>query len=180
MKRRSLKFLLLIAICGLVTPQAFAHSTPEQAAAPAVATPAPASNIKSYNEWKKSKIAEIENKIKTLRERISNQGVRHIGSSSKDPNMALSKTEFEGGLSSELQSQLEREMLSLSMSHDLTISDYFVGYLTKQTSLEVAIRDVSARMTPDEVADLMVAFAEHFFQARSVGAKSKLRADSGQ
>ncbi len=176
MKRRSLNFLLFIAACGFM-PQVFAHAASEPASTIPIA--APASNIKSYNEWKKAKISEIENKIKTLRERISNQSVRHIGSS-KDPNMALSKTEFESGLGSELQGQLEREILSLSMSHDLTISDYFVGYLTKQTSLEVAIRDVSARMTPDEVADLMVAFAEHFFQARSVGPKSKLRADSGQ
>ena len=176
MKRRNLNFLLLILACGLMAPTVFAHAASETTVVPITA---PSSNIKSYNEWKKSKIAEIENKIKTLRERISNQSVRHIGSS-KDPNMALAKTEFEGGLSTELQNQLEREMLSLSMSHDLTISDYFVGYLTKQTSLEVAIRDVSARMTPDEVADLMVAFAEHFFQARSVGLKSKLRADSGQ
>lgn len=175
------QFFLLVAMIGLISTQAYSHNLAESTPPPvaAVATPAPASNIKSYNEWKKSKITEIENKIKALREKISNQSVRKIGSS-KDPNMALSKTEFEGGLSSELQSQLEREMLSLSMSHDLTISDYFVGYLTKQTSLEVAIRDVSARMTPDEVADLMVAFAEHFFQARSMGAKSKLRADSGQ
>lgn len=177
----SSQIFLLVAMTGLISTQAFSHNLAEPTAPPVVAAtaPAPASNIKSYNEWKKSKVAEIENKIKTLRERISNQSVRKIGSS-KDPNMALSKTEFEGGLSSELQSQLEREMLSLSMSHDLTISDYFVGYLTKQTSLEVAIRDVSARMTPGEVADLMVAFAEHFFQARSMGAKSKLRADSGQ
>lgn len=175
MKRISLKYLLMILMGWLMMPQAFALSSNEVTPTPASTT----ANIKSYNEWKKSKIAEIENKIKTLRERISNQSVRHIGSS-KDPNMALSKTEFEGGLNSELQGQLEREMLSLSMSHDLTISDYFVGYLTKQTSLEVAIRDVSARMTPDEVADLMVAFAEHFFQARSTGVKSKLRADSGQ
>ena len=122
MTKKSLNFILIIT-CGFISAQAFSHTSVEPtlpAVSVAPATSGPSSSIKSYNEWKKSKISEIENKIKTLRERISNQSVRHIGSS-KDPNMALSKTEFEGGLSTELQGQLEREMLSLSMSQDLTI-----------------------------------------------------------
>ena len=127
----------------------------------------------SYKEWKQKKVTEIENRIQTLREKLSDKTLRKVGSASGDPNLKLPQHEVEAGLQSQLQQQLEREMLILSMSQDLTISDYFVGYLTKQTSLDVAIREVSARMTPDEVADLMVAFAEHFFQSRPMSEKKK-------
>lgn len=147
---------------------------------PSIVTDDQVNNVKSYHEWKRAKISDIENKIKSLKDKINSHNLRNIGSAKgQDPNLA--KTEFESGLSADLQKQLEQEMLSLSMSRDLTISDYFVGYLTKQTSLELSIREVSARMTPAEVAELMVAFAEHFFQTRPAQAvKSKLRADSGQ
>ena len=105
------------------------------------------SGVLSYREWKSSKISEAQLKIKTIKEKII-----------VDPNMPIKTLGTEAGLSKEL----EREILNLSVTQDLTISDYFVGYLTRQSSLETAIKDVSPRLTPDEVAELMSAFAEHF------------------
>lgn len=123
--------------------------------------------VKSYREWKVSKIHEIEDKIRDLKAKT------------KDPNLVFKKGP-EAGLSAELQSELEQEMLNLSISQDLTISDYFVGYLTKQGSLDAAVKNVAGRLTSDEVAELMLAYAGHFFQSRPTSLKVAPRADSGQ
>ncbi len=105
------------------------------------------SGVLSYREWKNSKISEAQLRIKNIKEKII-----------VDPNMPIKNSGTEAGLSKEL----EREILNLSVTQDLTISDYFVGYLTRQSSLETAIKDVSPRLTAEEVAELMSAFAEHF------------------
>ena len=138
-----------------------------------VAQPA---NTKSYLEWKNSKISEIENRVKSLREKIVSTSVSRTASS-KDPNL-VNKSKTEAGLRADMQDQLDQEILNLSISRDLSISDYFVGYLTKQPSLDLAIKDVSGRLTAEEVAELMEAFAQYFFQSRPSGAKMAPRADT--
>lgn len=143
---------------------------------PAVVPVAAPANVKSYLEWKNSKISEIENRVKGLREKMVSQAVARP-TNSKDPNLA-NKSKIEAGLRADLQDQLDQEMLNLSISRDLSISDYFVGYLTKQPSLDSAIKDVSGRLTAEEVAELMEAFAQYFFQSRPSGSKMAPRADS--
>lgn len=133
-------------------------------------------NTKSYLEWKSSKISEIENRVKSLREKMASQTVARP-LNSKDPNL-VNKSKTEAGLRADMQDQLDQELLNLSISHDLSISDYFVGYLTKQPSLDSAIKDVSGRLTAEEVAELMEAFAQYFFQSRPSGSKMAPRADS--
>lgn len=156
---------------------ASAAATNTQAQSQAVVTPlAPPSNIKSYLEWKNSKISEIENRVKSLREKMVSQAVART-TNSKDPNLA-NKSKTEAGLRVDLQDQLDQELLNLSISRDLSISDYFVGYLTKQPSLDTAIKDVSGRLTAEEVAELMEAFAQYFFQSRPSGSKMAPRADT--
>lgn len=145
-------------------------------AQPVIAPVAPPANVKSYLEWKTSKISEIENRVKSLREKMVAQSTVRTANS-KDPNLA-NKTKTEAGLRSDLQDQLDHEMLNLSISRDLSISDYFVGYLTKQPSLDTAIKDVSGRLTAEEVAELMEAFAQYFFQSRPSGSKMAPRADT--
>ena len=93
-----------------------------------------------------------------------------------DPNSQIKNTGTEAGLSKEL----EREILTLSVTQDLSISDYFVGYLTRQTSLDAAIKDVAIKLTPDEVAELMAAYAENFFQVKSQELKANSAADLSQ
>lgn len=102
----------------------------------------------SYREWKKMKIQESEKKVKEIKNKIES-----------DPNLK-SSNKTEAGLNRDL----ENEILNLSITNDLTISDYFVGYLSKQPSLNSAIREVSVKLSSDEVAELMTAYAENFFQ----------------
>ena len=110
------------------------------------------SGVLSYREWKNLKIHDSQLKIKSLKDKLNG-----------DPNVQIKNNGTEAGLSKEL----EKEILTLSLTQDLTISDYFVGYLTRQASLDAAIKDVSTKLTAEEVAELMSAFAENFFQAKS-------------
>jgi hypothetical protein len=92
------------------------------------------------------------------------------GSASADPNLS-NKTTSESGLSAQLQelhNQAEKDSYQLSMAKDLTISDYFVGYLTKQKDLPAAINEVAGRLSTDEVAELMSAYATNFFSSQRI------------
>lgn len=165
---RSLMGLVLVAACLFsVRTQAGVLPSSDQSQMQ--------SSTKSYREWKNSKISEVEVKIKSLKEKLGLQR-----SFAADPNLLLkdSKTS-EGGLAEDLKNQLDREMLNLSLARDLTISDYFVGYLTKQNSLDLAIKDVSGRLSSEEVAELMAAYAQNFFQTKPNAVKSSPSADSG-
>ena len=123
------------------------------------------SGVLSYREWKNSKINDAQMKIKSIKDKLGT-----------DPNTQIKSTGTEAGLSKEL----EREILTLSLTQDLTISDYFVGYLTRQTSLDAAIKDVAIKLTPDEVAELMAAYAENFFQVKPQALKPNSATDLSQ
>ncbi len=136
---RTLLLILVAITCGFTPRVSYSGSAETVAATEIVPVVYPVSTVKSYREWKSSKVSEAENKIKST---------------------------TEAGL-------------SLSVAQELSISDYFVGYLTKQGSLEGAIKEVAARLTPEEVAELMSAYAQHFFQTRPRTLKASSRADSG-
>lgn len=133
----------------------------------ALATPLPQNvGVMSYREWKVSRIQEAESRLKDLKAK------------SKDPNLTQ-KMGSEAGLNEELQYEIELELTHLSLSNDLTISDYFVGYLTKQNSLNAAVKDVAGRLSSEEVAELMLAYAEHFSRTIPSAVKLAPRAESG-
>lgn len=121
-----------------------------------------------------------------IRARLSQDAVmtKQRSSASADPNANM-KSGAEGGLSSqiqELQNQVEKDQYQVSIAKDLTISDYFVGYLTKQKDLSAAINEVSGRLTAEEVAELMSAYANNFFSSQPAtgAASSPARAGSNQ
>ena len=132
------------------------------------------SDYKSYREWKSSKLAEIENRIEMLRDRMVKSAVQR--NPSKD-NQAKTKTNTEAGLHENLQDQLDQELLNLSVTRDFSISDYFVGYLNKQPSLDRAIEGVSVRLTAEEVEELMQALALQLSLPKPNGARQAPRGD---
>lgn len=134
----------------------------------------PSASVQSYREWKNEKIQNAQLKIKSIKEFIKHKA-------NVDPNLNPNKSNQQsvtmaGDSEAGLSQELDREMLNLSMIEDLAISDYFVGYLTRQNPLGAAIRDVSGRLTKEEVAELMAAYAEHFSQSRPSKLKTTLRA----
>lgn len=54
----------------------------------------------------------------------------------------------------------------VEMAQDLTVADYFAGYLMKQKDQAQAIKEVSRRMSADEVAELMTIYAHSVFGTR--------------
>lgn len=137
--------------------------------------------FKSFREWKNTMVSSAEIQLKqsngaiALKQRLS-------ASAGVDPNIAA-KGNTESGLNSnlqELQKQAEKDQYQLSITKDLTISDYFVGYLTKQRDMSAAITEVSGRLTPEEIAELMAAYANNFFASRAQAGTATSRAGSNQ
>jgi len=127
--------------------------------------------IQSFHEWKTSKISEAEVKIKIIKEKIG----------AGDPNYNWNPTDkMEAGVHSSLLVQLEKEELNLSNLKDLGISDYYVGYLLKQSSLDEAIHSVSGKLTAEDIAELMRAYAEQFSTSVKQQSKSASRLDFSQ
>lgn len=127
--------------------------------------------IQSFREWKTSKITEAEVKIKIIKEKIG----------ADDPNYNWNPTDkMEAGIHTSLLVQLEKEELNLSNLKDLGISDYYVGYLLKQSSLDEAIHSVSGKLTAEDIADLMRAYAEQFSSSVKQQSKSASRLDFSQ
>ncbi len=126
----------------------------------------PVITIKSYREWKQAKINEAEARLKNLKEDV----LRSKG---------LSLNATEAGLSTSLQRMLDNEELQFAMAQDLTITDYFIGYLARQKSLQQAIKEVSGKLSPEEVAELMTAYADNFFASKPASNAQPPRADSG-
>ncbi|MCC2680012.1 MAG: hypothetical protein K0R29_2588 [Pseudobdellovibrio sp.] len=128
-------------------------------------------NIQSFREWKTSKISEAEVKIKIIKDKIG----------AGDPNYNWNPTDkMEAGVHSSLIVQLEKEELNLSNLKDLGISDYYVGYLLKQSSLDDAIHSVSGKLTAEDIAELMRAYAEQFSTPVKQQSKSASRLDFSQ
>jgi len=139
---------------------------------------------KSFHEWKNTMVSSAELRAKQAQDAVMLK--QRTSASTKDPNLNKSNG-GESGLSNQmqtLQNQLEKEEYQLSLAKDLTISDYFVGYLTKQKDMSAAITEVSGRLTPEEVAELMSAYANNFFSttraATAPSSGSLMRAGSNQ
>lgn len=49
------------------------------------------------------------------------------------------------------------------MAKDFTMADYFAGYLTRQKNQLEAIKQVSSRLSSEEVAELMMIYANSVF-----------------
>jgi hypothetical protein len=49
------------------------------------------------------------------------------------------------------------------MAKDLSVTDYFVGYLTKLQDKKAAFNEVAGKLTAEEVAELMAAYANSVF-----------------
>lgn len=115
----------------------------------------------SYKSWKNDKVAFSKTKVNEIKKTLLVQKSIHqaIGS---DPN--LKKTQStQSGISPHLQNlnnQLDSEMAKMSLAEDLSITDYFVGYLMKKSDLKQAIKEASQQLSPEEVAELMTTYAE--------------------
>jgi hypothetical protein len=102
-------------------------------------------SVKSYREWKTAMVDAAELRVQKIKNNLEQQ--RQVSGTNLDPN---------------LKNQLSKEQLQAALASELTINDYFVGYLNKQANLQHAIKGVAGKLNDEEVAELMSAYAYSF------------------
>ncbi|WII73892.1 hypothetical protein QJS83_08390 [Bdellovibrio sp. 22V] len=151
---RFLKFLPVVAFWSLT---AFAFEA--------------GAGVKSYREWKGEKVTFSQVRINSLKAQIdSKKQVRQMAQG-MDPNLAH-KSHLEAVASQDisvekLERELREELYDLEVAKDLSVTDYFVGYLTKVQDKKSAFNEVAGKLTPEEVAELMTAYANSVFGAQT-------------
>ncbi len=119
--------------------------------------------FKSYREWKNDQIQDAQGKVAGVKLQIEQkkQARQAAGAGGTDPNLAMRR----GGSDTDagLEKQLMKEQFDLDVAQDLSVTDYFVGYLTKVSDKKSAINEVAGKLSPEEVAELMTAYANSVF-----------------
>jgi hypothetical protein len=128
----------------------------------------PRVHFKSYREWKTEKIQEAQAQVTHIKIQIDAKKNPRSAAAGKDPNVNK-KNSIEGRdvVVDRLEKQLREEQYDLEVAKDLSVTDYFVGYLTKVTDKKAAFHDVATKLSADEVAELMTAYANSVFGARA-------------
>ena len=106
----------------------------------------------TYKEWKTIMVGEAEKRVQ--------------------------KTKISMEIDPNLKNQLSKDQLQATIANELTISDYFVGYLNKQNNLQEAIKFVATKFSGDEIAELMSAYAYNFSREKLQPLKSAADVDS--
>ncbi|MEN0058582.1 MAG: hypothetical protein AAGB31_07090 [Bdellovibrio sp.] len=127
--------------------------------------------VKSYREWKTDQIQVAQAKISSLKAQIENKKAGRGLAAGTDPNLAK-KASTEAVSSADmsvekLERLLREEQYDLELAKDLSVTDYFVGYLTKIQDKKSAFQEVAGKLSPEEVAELMTAYANSVFGAHS-------------
>jgi hypothetical protein len=116
--------------------------------------------IKSYREWKSERIQEAISRITVTRTQLQI-------TKSKDPNLSHHKsggTEANSGVSLErLESQLQDDQIVLENAKNFSVTDYLAGYLMKIQNKKAAFNEVAGKLTAEEIAELMSAYANSAF-----------------
>lgn len=119
-----------------------------------------ATAIKSYREWKTSRISEAATRLESAK--------RGLEARTKDPNLAKTKS-LEGRDTevARLETLIRHEQMALENAQDLSVSDYFAGYLTKLSDKNAAFKEVAGKLSAEEVAELMSAYANSVFDTQT-------------
>lgn len=124
-------------------------------------------SVKSYREWKTEKVSQASVRVASVKNQLDNKKAVGV-----DPNLAMnrSKHQLEGtpgkDLAAEkLERMLRAEQYDLELARDLSVTDYFVGYLIKVQDKKAAFQEVAGKLSPEEVAELMTAYANSVFGA---------------
>lgn len=116
-------------------------------------------NVKSYKEWKNEKVQLAIKKVTITKAQIEYRKLnrqflqKNEPTTSKDPE------------ADRLEAQLKNDLYSLEVAQELSVTDYFAIYLTKQENKSEAYKEAATKMTPDEVSHLIKAYADSMFSA---------------
>lgn len=153
-----LKYVVLAFIAlALSFEDAFAAEVPLVVIAPAPAVTSATtstSDLMSFKDWKSNMIDHSQDKIGEMKSDIDLR-----------KQSARTKTEASTSFVQKVEEELRKEEALLAFAKDLTVTDYFVGYLVKQKDAQTAYKEVANKLTPDEVAELLQAYANHINSA---------------
>ncbi len=109
-------------------------------------------SVESYQTWKNARIEEAQSQVERL------QGALDSSSSKED---APKKDGKSGGAtligSQKNDAKLRQALLNLDIARELTVNDYFLLYLRQFRDRESFI-EAAKKLTPEEVADLLLAY----------------------
>lgn len=128
-------------------------------ASTALDTKAGDTRIKSCREWKSERIQAAITKVTQTRTQLQI-------SKSKDPNLVLQKgaTEANSGSNIEkLEAQLQADQHVLETAKNFSVTDCLAGYLMKIQNKKAAFNEAAGKLTAEEIADLMSAYATSAF-----------------
>jgi len=151
---RFLKFLPLIAFWSMT---AFAMKAGAQ--------------VKSYREWKTERVQQAQANVSIIKAQLDLKKASRTVAQGTDPNMVnkggTEAVSTQDKSVEKLERMLREEQYDLEVAKDLSVTDYFVGYLTKVQDKKSAFNEVAGKLSPEEVAELMTAYANSVFGAHA-------------
>lgn len=121
-------------------------------------------SVKSYKEWKNEKVQIAIKKVTITKAQIEYRKLNKQFLQKDEPANAKDPE------SDRLEAQLKNDLYSLEVAQELSVTDYFAIYLTKQDNKTDAYKEAAEKMTPDEVGQLIKAYADSMFSANGSGA----------
>ncbi|GEM_PF-3386411 len=121
-------------------------------------------NVKSYKEWKNEKVQIAIKKVTITKAQIEYRKLNKQFLQKDEPTNAKDPE------ADRLEAQLKNDLYSLEVAQELSVTDYFAIYLTKQDNKTDAYKEAAEKMTPDEVGQLIKAYADSMFSANGGGA----------
>lgn len=125
------------------------------------------SGVKSYREWKAERVHYAQYRVAQVMTQLETRKMSRLTASGTDPNLtqgaALEAVPAHDISLERLERQLRDEKYSLEVAKELSVTDYFVGYLTKVQDKKSAFQEVAGKLTAEEIAELMNAYANSVF-----------------
>lgn len=133
--------------------------------------PSSSSGVKSYREWKAERVNYAQYRVAQVMTQLETRKMSRLTASGTDPNLAqgaaLEAVPSHDISIEKLERQLREEKYSLEVAKELSVTDYFVGYLTKVQNKKSAFQEVAGKLSAEEVAELMNAYANSVFGAHA-------------
>lgn len=127
--------------------------------------------VKSYREWKSEQVQQAQASVTSIKAQIDAKKSVRTAAVGTDPNL-VNKSTLEAASTQDksvekLERRLREEQYDLEVAKDLSVTDYFVGYLTKVQNKKSAFNEVAGKLSAEEVAELMTAYANSVFGAHA-------------
>ena len=115
------------------------------------------STLKSFREWKDERIQESMVRLNVTKAQFNIQ--RHT-----KPVATKTEAVVGGDISlMKLENQMRLDLISLELAKDLTVADYFVGYVSKIQDRKNSMNEIAGKMSTEEVAEMMNAYVQSIF-----------------